>query len=86
MWHNACVDTILPQAQERARMVAAAKRSRALAAERIAAGVVVAKEDAARVIQSGIRGALCRRRVKREAEQELVFIGMKPQVCEPLCY
>lgn len=61
-------------------MVAAAKRSRALAAERIAAGVVVAKEDAARVIQSGIRGALWRRRVKREAEQELVFTGMKPQV------
>lgn len=61
-------------------MVAAAKRSRVLAAERIAAGVVVAKEDAARIIQSGIRGTLWRRRVKCEAEQELVFIGMKPQV------
>lgn len=61
-------------------MVAAAKRSRVLAAERIAAGIIVAKEDAARVIQSGIRGALWRRRVKREAEQELVFIGMKPHV------
>lgn len=61
-------------------MMAAAKRSRALAAQRVAAGQVVAQEDAARVIQSGIRGALWRRRVKREAEQEQMFIGMKPQV------
>jgi hypothetical protein len=68
------------QARERARMMAATKRSRALAAQRIAAGQVVAKEDAARVIQAGIRGALWRRRVKREADQELIFIGMKPQV------
>lgn len=61
-------------------MMTATKRSRALAAQRIAAGQVVAKEDAARVIQAGIRGALWRRRVKREADQELMFIGMKPQV------
>ena len=60
--------------------MAAAKRSRALAAQRIAAGLPVAKEDAARVIQAGIRGALWRRRVKREADQELMFIGMQPQV------
>lgn len=69
-----------PQARERARAVSSAKRSRALAAQRIAAGQVVAKDDAARVIQSGIRAALGRRQVKREADQELVFIGMQPQV------
>jgi hypothetical protein len=40
------------------------------------------QEDAARVIQSGIRGALWRRRVKREAEQEQMFIGMKPQASQ----
>lgn len=62
-------------------MMAATKRSRALATQRIAAGLPVAKEDAACVIQSGIRGALWRRRVKREADQELMFIGMKPKVC-----
>lgn len=70
-----------PQARERARMMAATKRSRALATQRIAAGLPVAKDDAACVIQSGIRGALWRRRVKREADQELIFIGMKPKVC-----
>ena len=77
--HAVCARSLL-QARERARIMAAAKRSRALAAQRVAAGQVVAQEDAARVIQSGIRGALWRRRVKREAEQEHMFIGMKPQV------
>lgn len=75
-----CSTCVHAQARERARMMAAAKRSRALAVQRVAAGLVVAQEDAARVIQSGIRGALWRRRVKREAEQEQMFIGMKPQV------
>jgi hypothetical protein len=60
--------------------VGAVKRSRSLAAQRLAAGLPVSKEDAARVIQAGIRGALWRRRVRREADQELVFIGMQPQV------
>lgn len=72
--------THLPQARERARLVSAAKRSRSLAAQRMAGGLASAKDDAVRVIQAGIRGALWRRRVKREADQELMFIGMKPQV------
>jgi hypothetical protein len=32
------------------------------------------------IVQSVLRGCLWRQRVKREANQELVFVGMKPQV------
>lgn len=68
------------QARERARLVASAKRSRALDERRRQAGVALGKEEAVTRIQSTLRGHLWRGRVRREANQELVFVGMKPQV------
>lgn len=61
-------------------MVASAKRSRAVEEKRRQAGVPLAKDEAVTCIQSALRGHLWRSRVRREANQELVFIGMKPQV------
>lgn len=75
--HAGCV---VLQARERMRMVASAKRSRALEEKRRQAGIPLAKDDAVTKIQSMLRGHLWRSRTRREANQEQVFIGMKPQV------
>eukprot|EP00878_Enallax_costatus_P017399 GHUV01018273.1.p1 GENE.GHUV01018273.1~~GHUV01018273.1.p1 ORF type:complete len:830 (+),score=314.81 GHUV01018273.1:156-2492(+) len=71
------------QARERMRMVASAKRSRALEEKRRQAGIPLAKDDAVTKIQSMLRGHLWRSRTRREANQEQVFIGMKPQPVDP---
>jgi hypothetical protein len=71
------------QARERCRRLAAAKHARAAAAAAaLSAGGLPrpSKNDAARVIQAGVRGMLMRTRVRRDAEQELAFIGMRPRV------
>eukprot|EP00878_Enallax_costatus_P041489 GHUV01048282.1.p1 GENE.GHUV01048282.1~~GHUV01048282.1.p1 ORF type:complete len:110 (-),score=22.61 GHUV01048282.1:22-351(-) len=75
-----CAESVLVQARERMRMVASAKRSRALEEKRRQAGIPLAKDDAVTKIQSMLRGHLWRSRTRREANQEQVFIGMKPQV------
>jgi hypothetical protein len=43
-------------------------------------GVALGGEEAATRIQAAIRGKLWRNRVRREADNELQFIGMKPKV------
>lgn len=42
--------------------------------------MTLSHEEAARKIQAAIRGFLWRRRIKKEADKELMFIGMKPKV------
>ncbi|KAF6264066.1 hypothetical protein COO60DRAFT_270081 [Scenedesmus sp. NREL 46B-D3] len=71
------------RARERTRLVAAAKRSRAVDERRRQAGVPLSKDEAVTKIQSVLRGCLWRSRVRREANQELVFVGMKPQHVDP---
>ncbi len=43
-------------------------------------GVTLGHDEAARKIQAAIRGWLWRRRIRKEADKELMFIGMKPKV------
>lgn len=71
------------QARERTRLVASAKRSRAVEERRRQAGVALSKDEAVTKIQSMLRGCLWRNRVRQEANQELVFVGMKPQPVDP---
>lgn len=71
------------QARERTRLVASAKRSRAVEERRRQAAVALSKDEAVTKIQSMLRGCLWRNRVRQEANQELVFVGMKPQPVDP---
>ncbi|WIA42292.1 hypothetical protein OEZ86_008306 [Tetradesmus obliquus] len=71
------------QARERTRLVASAKRSRTVEERRRQAGVALSKDEAVTKIQSMLRGCLWRNRVRQEANQELVFVGMKPQPVDP---
>ena len=43
-------------------------------------GVALTQDAAATKIQSAMRGFLWRLRIRREANNELMFIGMKPRV------
>eukprot|EP00775_Hariotina_reticulata_P000779 gene779-1092_t len=71
------------QARERGRAVASFKRGRALEERRRQTGVLLSKDQAATRIQSVVRGHLARTRVKQEAVQELMFVGMRPQPVDP---
>jgi hypothetical protein len=42
--------------------------------------VPLTHDEAARKIQAAIRGFIWRRRVKREADKEAIFLGMMPKV------
>eukprot|EP00201_Polytomella_parva_P022593 CAMPEP_0175045650 /NCGR_PEP_ID=MMETSP0052_2-20121109/4556_1 /TAXON_ID=51329 ORGANISM="Polytomella parva, Strain SAG 63-3" /NCGR_SAMPLE_ID=MMETSP0052_2 /ASSEMBLY_ACC=CAM_ASM_000194 /LENGTH=479 /DNA_ID=CAMNT_0016309235 /DNA_START=59 /DNA_END=1495 /DNA_ORIENTATION=- len=67
------------QARERARLAAINKKQRQIEDRRLRMGVTLSHDEAARRIQSAIRGWLWRRRIKDDADKELVFIGMKPK-------
>lgn len=69
-----------PQARERARLAAINKRQRQIEDRRVRLGVTLGHDEAARKIQAAIRGWLWRRRIRKEADKELMFIGMKPKV------
>ncbi|KAG2497810.1 hypothetical protein HYH03_004081 [Edaphochlamys debaryana] len=71
------------QARERARLAAIAKRQRQIEDRRVRLGVTLSHEEAARKIQAAIRGFLWRRRIRKEADKELMFIGMKPKPRDP---
>lgn len=60
--------------------MASFKRGRSLEERRRQTGVLLSKDQAATRIQSVVRGHLARTRVKQEAVQELMFVGMRPQV------
>ena len=68
------------QARERARYVSILKKQRQMEDKRSRMGVPLSHEEAARRIQAAVRGFIWRQRIKRESEQELTFIGMKPKV------
>lgn len=67
------------QARERARLAGIIKRARQAEDRRVRAGVTLSHEEAACRIQAHVRGWLWRRRIQRESDKELVFIGMKPK-------
>lgn len=71
------------QARERARMLSIVKKQRAIEDKRSAMGVPLTHEEAARRIQAAIRGFIWRRRIKKAADDELTFIGMKPKPRDP---
>lgn len=67
------------QAREQARMLSIRKKQRQIEDRRSSMGVPLSHEEAARRIQAAIRGFIWRRRIKASADDELVFIGMKPK-------
>mmetsp|Transcript_33907 Transcript_33907/g.75181 ORF Transcript_33907/g.75181 Transcript_33907/m.75181 type:complete len:829 (-) Transcript_33907:621-3107(-) len=67
------------QARERARMMSILKKQRQIEDKRSRMGVPLSHEEAARRIQAAIRGFIWRRRIKKESDTELMFIGMKPK-------
>lgn len=71
------------QARERARLAAINKRQRQIEDRRVRLGVTLGHDEAARKIQAAIRGWLWRRRIRKEADKELMFIGMKPKPRDP---
>ncbi len=60
--------------------MAGIKRQRQLAEKRSKAGVLLGQDDAATRIQAAARGFIWRRRIRRDADAELIFIGMRPKV------
>lgn len=70
----------LVQARERARFMAITKKQRQIEDKRSRMGVALSHDEAARRMQAAARGFITRRRIRREADRELVFIGMKPKV------
>jgi len=71
------------QARERARLVGILKKQRQIEDRRSKMGVPLTHDEAARRIQSAIRGFIWRRRIKKESDRELMFIGMKPKPRDP---
>jgi hypothetical protein len=61
-------------------MVSILKKQRQIEDKRSRMGVPLTHDEAARRIQAAIRGFIWRKRIKRESEKELIFIGMKPKV------
>eukprot|EP00983_Pelagomonas_calceolata_P072029 1151490-Pelagomonas_calceolata.AAC.6 len=44
-------------------------------------GVPLSHDEASCRIQAAIRGFITRQRIKKDSEDELIFVGMKPKVC-----
>lgn len=68
------------QAREKAAMMLMLKRQRQLEDRRSKLGVALGHDEAVTRIQSVIRGFIWRMRVRREADHEQAFIGMRPLV------
>ena len=68
------------QARERARYLSILKKQRQIEDKRSRMGVALSHVEAARRIQAAIRGLIWRRKIKRDSDQELMFIGMMPKV------
>eukprot|EP00798_Chlamydomonas_sp_ICE-L_P010681 gene10681-12371_t len=67
------------QGRERARLVALVRKQRQMEDKRSRMGIPLSHDEAATRIQAAARGFIWRCRIKREANEELMFIGMKPK-------
>ncbi|KAK9817170.1 hypothetical protein WJX72_010626 [[Myrmecia] bisecta] len=67
------------QARERSRIMRSVKRQRQLEDKRTRAGMALNVDEAAMKIQACMRGSWWRSKVRQNADEEQVFIGMKPK-------
>lgn len=71
------------QGRERAQLVGLMKKQRQMEDKRSRMGIPLSHDEAATRIQAVVRGFIWRRRIKRQADEELMFIGMKPKPRDP---